>query len=297
MTLLVLGAGGLLGSSLVRHCLERSIDVAGTYHSTAPAFDIQLENHDIRNTAAFQSLLDEHRPDTVVNCAALTDVDECESRRERAFEVNGDAPGELATACVKRDVQFVHISTDYVFDGNTTEPYDETVTPSPIQVYGESKLEGEKAVRSASRDTLVTRLSFVYGVRGDTNELIGFPAWVRNTLQAEEKVPLFVDQHLTPTRAGQAVTTVLDLLEQGATGTYHIACRSCVTPYEFGKEIAGLQGKGEELVAKSTRSAVTRDADRPAYTCLDVGAVETELGRPQPTLTEDLQNIGEKLAV
>lgn len=291
MTVLVLGAGGLLGSALVAASLDRSIDVVGTYHSTAPAFEIPLEQHDIRQTADFQRLLSEHQPDAVVNCAALTDVDGCESDSETAIEVNGTAPGDLATNCAVRDVPFVHVSTDYVFDGEATTPYDEPAPTAPKQVYGESKLTGERAVRAVDGDSLIARLSFVYGVRGDTNELVGFPSWVRDTLQAGDEVPLFVDQQMTPSRAGQAAATILDLLERQATGTYHIASRSCVTPYDFGQQIARLQGADPTQITESEQSDVSRAAQRPTYTCLDVTAVEDELGRPQPTLEDDLAAI------
>ncbi|PGF17146.1 dTDP-4-dehydrorhamnose reductase [Natrinema sp. CBA1119] len=291
MTVLVLGAGGLLGSALVNRGLDRSVDVVGTYHSEAPSFDIPLEQHDIRHTEEFQPLLDRYQPDAVVNCAALTDVDGCESNREAAFAINGTAPGELATSCATHDIPFVHVSTDYVFDGNGRELYDESASTAPIQVYGESKLAGEEAVRNVDGKTLVTRLSFVYGVRGDTDELIGFPSWVRDTLRAGDEVPLFVDQHLTPTRAGQASEAILGLLKSGTEGVYHIASRSCVTPYEFGSEIARLQDADDALITESEQSDVSRAADRPAYTCLDVTAVEEELGRSQPTLEEDLRAI------
>ncbi|QRV15799.1 dTDP-4-dehydrorhamnose reductase [Haloterrigena salifodinae] len=294
MTILVLGSGGLLGSTLVDRCLERSIDAVGTYHSTAPAFDIPLEQHDVRETDAFRTILDGYQPDVVVNCAAMTDVDDCESDREAAFDVNGTAPGDLASCCAARDVPFAHVSTDYVFDGDASEPYDETASTRPIQVYGDSKLAGEEAVRDVDGDILVARLSFVYGVRGDTNELVGFPAWVQDTLADGGDVPLFVDQHLTPTRAGQAADTLLDLLETGAEGVYHVACRSCVTPYEFGHEIARLQGADETLIEESEQADISRDADRPSYTCLDVTAVEEELGRRQPTLEDDLRAIEEQ---
>ncbi|MFC6765378.1 dTDP-4-dehydrorhamnose reductase [Natrinema soli] len=291
MDVLVLGSGGLLGSALVSRCLERSIDVVGTYHSNAPDFDISLEHHDVRETDAFRTILDDYQPEVVVNCAAMTDVDGCESDREAAFDVNGTAPGDLASCCAARDVPFVHVSTDYVFDGDTSEPYDETASTDPIQVYGESKLAGEEAVRAIAGESLVVRLSFVYGVRGDTDDLVGFPSWVRDTLRSDDEVPLFVDQHLTPTRASQAAETILELLETSAEGTYHVASRSCVTPYEFGHEIARIQGADETLINESEQADISRPAARPAYTCLDVTAVEHELGRQQPPLEDELRAI------
>jgi dTDP-4-dehydrorhamnose reductase len=291
MKIFVVGAGGLLGSALVRTCLDRSLTVVGTYHSTRPSFDIPLTQHDLRDTAQFESLLAEHHPDAVVNCAALTDVDGCESQPAVAAEINGTAPGELAASCDARDIPFVHVSTDYVFDGEATTSYTEPTTPNPIQEYGASKLTGEQAVRDVDGETIIVRLSFVYGVRGDTEELVGFPAWVRDTLTEGDEVPLFVDQHITPSRAGQTAATIVELLAAERYGVYHVANQSCVTPYEFGREIAQLQGADETLLSESQQSDVSRAAARPTYTCLDVSRVETTLERQQPTLKADLRAI------
>lgn len=288
MSVLVLGAGGLLGSALVAECISLSRSVIGTYHSEAPAFDIPLTRHDIRDIEKFHELLDDHRPDVVVNCAAMTDVDSCESNKEEAFAVNGQAPGELASVCDGCDVQFVHISTDYIFDGEASKPYGETAITNPRQVYGESKLEGEQNVGKAMEDAIIPRLSFVYGVRGDTKELVGFPAWVRDTLRNEEDVPLFVDQHITPSRAGQAAATILELVSDGVAGTYHVAARSCITPYQFGTAIAHVQAGDKAFLQESEQADVSREANRPNHTCLDVSKLESELGRHQPTLDEDL---------
>ena len=291
MKLLVVGAGGLLGSAMIRECLDRSISVTGTFHTDEPSFEIPLEKLDVRDAAAFESFLQRWDPDAVVNCAALTDVDGCESQDELAFEVNGAAPGDLAAACAEEGAEFVHVSTDYVFDGITTTPYDESATPNPIQEYGKSKLEGERRVQDANGQNIVTRLSFVYGVRGDTDELVGFPAWARESLRAGDELPLFVDQHVSPSRAGQTARTILELLDVGAEGVFNVATRSCVTPYEFGKDMARLWGADTSLLRESEQSSVDRDADRPTNTCLDVTKVEQTLGRPQPTAEEDLEAI------
>jgi len=291
MDVIVLGSGGLLGSAVVSACLDRSMRVAGTFHSDRPAFDIPLTRHDIRDADAFESLLDEWDPAAVVNCAALTDVDGCESRPDAARAINGTAPGELADACAARNVPFVHVSTDYVFDGETPAPYPETADPNPIQVYGESKLAGERRVRDAGGETLIVRLSFVYGVRGDTDELTGFPAWVRDTLRDGDEVPLFTDQHVSPSRAGSTAAAILELLDAGATGCYHVVSRSCVTPYEFGERIATIQGADASLLRGSLQSDLSRPAPRPSHTCLDVTKLEAELEREQPTLMEDLRAI------
>ena len=212
MRLLIVGANGLLGSNVVYAGRQRGWDVCGTYHSTRPAFDVPLTQFDLGDYEEFGDLLEKYEPDVVVNCAAMTDVDGCERDPERAQLLNGDAPGGLAAHCAAHNVEFVHISTDYVFDGTARDPYAEEATPNPVQAYGKSKLDGERAVRSESEHALIARLSFVWGIHRSTGNLTGFPAWVRDQLRSDEAVPLFTDQWVTPKRAGQAADTLLDLI-------------------------------------------------------------------------------------
>jgi dTDP-4-dehydrorhamnose reductase len=134
MRVLVVGANGLLGSNVVWAGQQRDWTLSGTYHSNKPDFAVPLTQFDLENTAMFVDVLAEHNPDVVVNCAAMTDVDDCEQHPERAYRINGKVPGELAATSESVGADFVHISTDYVFDGTTQEPYKESSAPDPIQV-------------------------------------------------------------------------------------------------------------------------------------------------------------------
>lgn len=221
----------------------------------------------------------------------MTDVDGCEANPEMAHEINGEAPGTLAAHCDTAGVSFVHVSTDYVFNGEARSPYTESDTANPVQVYGESKLAGERAVRREMDAALVTRLSFVWGIHRNTGALTGFPAWVRHQLLAGESVPLFADQWVTPTRAGQAADTLLDLVERGKAELCHVACTSCVTPYEFGELLAERVGANPNLLQEGSMDDVNREATRPTYSCLDVEILEEALDRSQPSLQEDVKAV------
>lgn len=291
MEILVLGANGLLGSNIVATACSRGTDVAATYHSTRPGFDIELFELDIVATEQFANILETASPDAVINCAAMTDVDACETDSETAREVNGRAPGRIARKCEQRNVPFVHVSTDYVFNGETTEPYTESAPTDPSQVYGRSKALGEERVVSTHSCPVIPRLSFVYGQHGDDGQLTGFPQWVRTQLQMGGSVPLFTDQWITPTRAGQAAETILDLVWADTEGVYHVAPRSCVTPFEFGTTLATRMEQDPDAFSEGSLNAVDRPARRPSHTCLAVSKVETALGRAQPTLGEDLDQI------
>jgi dTDP-4-dehydrorhamnose reductase len=295
MRLLVVGAGGLLGSNVVETARGTDLAVAGTYHSTEPSFDVPLYQLDLQDTDTFETVVSDYDPDAVVNCAALTDVDGCETDPDAAMAINGNAPGELAAHCESIDVDFVHVSTDYVFDGTQSTPYTEDDQTNPRQEYGRSKLAGEQAVRANHSAPLIARLSFVYGVHGATGELTGFPAWVAGRLESGEATALFTDQYVTPSRAGQVASVLLDCLDRGLDGTYHVASRTCTTPYEFGDKIRARVDAPASVLESGSMSALDRPATRPAYSCLDCTALETELGTSQPTLEDDLAAIAESL--
>ena len=288
MQLLVIGAGGLLGGNIVTVARDRGWTVAGTYHSERPDFDCPLYQLDVRSRSDCETVCKEIGPDAVINCAAATDVDGCETDRERANAVNETGARTVAKVAREQEAALVHTSTDYVFDGTRESRYPESAPANPIQAYGRSKLAGEEAVRDVYGSAIIARLSFVYGRTQPEGELSGFPAWVRETALAGDTVPLFTDQHVTPSQAETTARTLLDLLDVGAAGTYNVACRSCITPYEFGETLLEELGLSTDSLEPSSLDLIERDAPRPAYTCLDTSKVETELGRPQPMLTEDI---------
>ncbi|WP_256403595.1 dTDP-4-dehydrorhamnose reductase [Halorubrum salinum] len=291
MRLLVVGANGLLGSNVVHAGRRRGWSLCGTYHSTRPDFEIPLSALDLRSPERFSDILAEYEPDAVINCAAMTDVDGCDSNPELAHALNSEGPQRLALDCRNRDIEFVHVSTDYVFDGTKRDPYCESDRPNPQQVYGESKLAGEESVMATMSSALVVRLAFVWGVHRSEETITGFPAWIRDKLQEDVPVPVFSDQWVTPTRAGHAAEAILDLLAADHTGITHVASSSCITPYEFGRRIAERLGASESSLVSASTESVERAAARPAYSCLDVQKVESLLGRPQPTIEDDLNTV------
>ncbi|WP_424002632.1 dTDP-4-dehydrorhamnose reductase [Haloarcula salina] len=291
MRTLVLGANGLLGSQTLQAATNRDWPVTGTVHTEPPEFESPFFRLDIRDSDRFKRVLDAVEPDCVVNCAAMTDVDACETNTVLAREVNESAPGSLAAVCHCRGIQFCHVSTDYVFDGQSSQPYGETDETDPIQTYGESKLAGEKAVRESHDSALIVRVSFLYGRHGGSGALTGFPAWVCKQLESEGSVPLFIDQWVTPTRAGLAANTILRLLEYDSTGLFHVSSRSCLTPYDFGNLIADRLQVSEAGLKQSSMADVDRQAPRPQYTCLDVSRVEDEINQALPTLDTDLDTV------
>ncbi|MDB2248599.1 dTDP-4-dehydrorhamnose reductase [Halorubrum ezzemoulense] len=291
MRVLVVGASGLLGGNVTSVALGRGKTVTAVYHSEDPGFDCPSHQIDITASTAVDDLVTEVDPDAIINCAAMTDVDGCESDPEQAHAVNADGAEHVARAADSVDAALIHTSTDYVFDGEETAPYSENAEPDPSQVYGESKLTGERRVREVHSDPLIARLSFVYGRSLPDGSISGFPAWVLEKARKGDSIPLFTDQRVSPSYAKATAKTLLDLLEADQEGTFNVASRSCVTPSEFGELIVEEAGFADATLTESSMSDVDRDAERPQYTCLDTTAVEEALGRPQSTLEEDLADL------
>lgn len=291
MRVLVGGANGLLGGNVTSVALDRNETVVTTYHSEDPGFDCPSHQIDITSSTAVNDLVSEIDPDAIINCAAMTDVDGCETDPEQAYAVNADGAEHVARAADSVDAALVHTSTDYVFNGEETAPYSETAEPAPKQVYGESKLAGECRVRETHTDPLIARLSFVYGRSLPDGAISGFPSWVLERAHKGDEIPLFTDQRVSPSYAETTAKTLLDLLEADQEGMFNVASRSCVTPYEFGGLIVEESGFADATLTESSMNDVDQDAERPQYTCLDTTAVEEALGRSQSTLEKDLADL------
>jgi dTDP-4-dehydrorhamnose reductase len=230
-------------------------------------------------------------PDIVVNAAAMTDVDGCEDRPEEAQAVNALAPAALAAATAATGARFVHVSTDYVFDGRM--PATESSEPHPLGVYGRTKLDGERRVLQANPRALVLRMSAVFGwnrFSAKTNSV----TWILQNIEAGQEVRLFQDQRITPTYAGTGAQVALDLAEHKEQGLFHVASRDCLSRFEMGQAIVEAFGiPGAKLVPVALGSVVLK-APRPLAPCLVVKKVEETLKRPMPEFRACLEDMREQ---
>lgn len=229
---------------------------------------------DVTREAQVARALSELRPDVLVNCAAFTKVDACESDH-RSFDVNARAVGYLADACGHVGAQLVQISTDFVFDGRKHEPYREDDPPHPLSAYGRGKRAGEEeALRLPG--TLVVRASWLFGLAG-WNFVEAILKQVEN---GKERLAVVADQIGRPTGATDLAQALVVLLEAGASGIFHFANRGEVSWYEFAREILWLAGHGAVPVDPIASEALARPAARPVYSVLDTGKYERLMGRP-----------------
>jgi dTDP-4-dehydrorhamnose reductase len=270
----VLGASGQLGGDVTDAARARGDGVTAADHATC----------DITDPEAVERAITGSRPDAVVNCAAWTRVDAAEDHEAEAELVNATAAGIVADACAAARVRLCHISTDYVFDGDATEPIDESAPPAPQSAYGRTKLHGELAVRERCPDHLIVRTSWLYGREG--------PNFVLTMLHLAAELPevrVVADQQGAPTWTGHLAPAVLRLIEVGPPGTYHLT-NSGVTTWH-GVALAAIRGRGMDtgVVPISTAEFPT-PATRPAYSVLD-NRKWRELGEPPlPSWEEGLRS-------
>ncbi|HSF40760.1 MAG TPA: dTDP-4-dehydrorhamnose reductase [Thermoanaerobaculia bacterium] len=264
MRCLVLGGTGMLGQAVVREARTRGHAALGLSHAQA----------DVTRRDRLRFWADSFRPDVVINCAAFTKVDACETDPNTAFRVNGEAVANVAAAADHAGARLLHVSTDYVFDGTAREPYKEDAATAPLSIYGRSKLEGERHALAYGRG-LVVRTSWLFGPGGPN-----FAATMVNLIR-QGKLPLRVvdDQVGRPTYTGFLARALVDLAPLGTTGIVHYGNREPVSWYAFAATIARLvSGKAEVLPV--TTAEFPRPAPRPAYSVLAVDRFEEAVGRP-----------------
>jgi dTDP-4-dehydrorhamnose reductase len=284
---LVAGANGMLG-----HALQRVLSGQGRTRSapSEESFDITDSEAVLREATRFAEELAPGQRGVLVNAAAYTNVEGAEDEAERAYRVNETGARILAVAARSSGLGFVHVSTDFVFDGTKDRPYVETDPPGPLSVYGASKLAGERAVAAAYPDALIVRTAWAFGPAG-----ANFVTKVLDTARARGSLRVVDDEIGSPTYTVDLAVGILGLVEAGATGVYHLAGADPVgtvvgpgvSRYDLALEILSLAGLGDVPVAPVSSSAFTSKAARPANSVLDC-AKAAALGVTMPPWPDGL---------
>jgi dTDP-4-dehydrorhamnose reductase len=267
MKILVTGAGGMLGHAM-----------SGALSPVFPSANITLAaraDMDITDGSQVQRFFSSIQPDVLINCAAFTKVDLAEKESLISFAVNAFGPGTLAEACAKSGVRMVHFSTDYVFNGAKTGPYNEKDMVNPISHYGGTKLEGERRALKALPRVLIIRTSWLFGPGG--------PNFVKTMISKGKelgKLKVVNDQTGAPTYTPDLATATARLIEAEASGIVNVTNSGACSWYEFAVEImrlAGLPGVG---VTPIPTSAYRTPAKRPKNSLLDNSRYVSFTGRP-----------------
>jgi dTDP-4-dehydrorhamnose reductase len=250
--LLVTGAGGMLGTDVVRAAESVNHRVVAAAHA-----DLDVTDAD----AVFACLVDA-RPDAVIGCAAYTNVDGAEDDLPAAMEMNADGARNVAAAAAQVGAKVVYVSTDYVFDGSKPGPYVESDEPRPLSVYGQTKLAGERQTQAANPRHLIVRSSWLFGAAGRN-----FVETMLSLGAEHGEVVVVRDQVGCPTYTGHLAEALIRLIDTEAYGVHHLAAAGECSWYEFAQEIFRQTGL-ECRVMSCTTAELNRPAPRPAYSVL-----------------------------
>jgi len=249
LKILITGAKGLVGRALVEHCSASGDEVFGYDHTAL----------DIADAHAVESVIAAHRPDAVINCAAWTDVDGCETNPEKAEHVNALGPENLARASQNSNALLITISTDYVFDGEKPGFYTQRDQPRPISVYGRFKLEGERRAQQAHARTIVVRTGYIFGP-GGKNFLSNVVTWA----QRGQKLKAIRDYWGTPTYGCDLAIRLRELAELDLPGIYHVVSSGEGASFEtFSVEALRLADLSAEMLEVVDGDTLGRPAPRP----------------------------------
>ncbi len=277
--LLITGASGLLGINLALTAQAQGHGIIGvTLEKGIHGTPFDLIRMDLTKPGTIEELIRVSQPDIIINCVALTDVDRCEQIPEEAEQVNAILPRQIAAETHARGIKLVQISTDAVFDGKQGN-YIETDIPSPLNIYGSTKLAGEKAVLETDPQALVCRVNFYgWSISGHRS----LAEWFFNKLSAGESIRGFTDALFSPLLATDLTFLILKLIEHDCCGIYHVVNSRGITKYDFGVALAKQFDFDQSLIKPASIFDAGMRAARSPNLNLNPAKLRTELGECLP---------------
>ena len=269
--LLIIGGSGLVGSTLLQYA-SPNYSIHFTYNTNKITFD-NINSTQINllgNQKLITDLIKEVQPNIVVNTAAHSSVDLCETDHSIADKLHVDITQDITQACKDIDSKLVYISTDAVFQGELNKKYTELDQPNPINYYGKTKLQAEQITLNTSPKNVVLRTAVIYG----WHEKSRFTNWIIQTLKENHVVDPFTDQYNTPTLVDDLVKSLLAIFEKNISGLFHATGKSCLNRYEFALVLANIFGFNTKLIKPVTSKEKKQDAPRAISTCLDSRKLE-----------------------
>ena len=260
-----------MGSTLLQYA-SPNYSIHFTYNTNKITFDNvnSTQINLLGNQKMLIDLIKEVQPDIVVNTAAHSSVDLCETDHSIADKLHVDITQDITQVCKDIDSKLVYISTDAVFQGELHKKYTELDQPNPINYYGKTKLQAEQITLNASSKNVVLRTAVIYGWHKKSR----FTNWIIQTLKENHVVDPFIDQYNTPTLVDDLAKSLLSIFEKNISGMFHATGKSCLNRYEFALILASTFGLDKKLIKSVTSKEKKQDAPRPTSTCLDSRKLE-----------------------
>jgi len=282
--ILVTGASGLLGINLAQETMTKH-DIVGVDRGKLVSAPFKVLKADLLDTGAVDSILDSVRPNWMINCAALANLEACEDNPGLARRLNTDLPAQMAKACKARSVSFVHISTDAVFDGKLNSFYKEEDEPNPLGIYAQTKLDGERAVLAENPNAIVARVNFYGWSLTGRRSLAEF---FFHNLTHNKSMSGFTDVKFCPMLANDTARTLIKMLKKGLSGLYHLVGPQAMSKYQFGVEIARKFRLREGEISPKSINTSSLSARRSNNLCLSINKLSTDLSESLPGFSTGL---------
>lgn len=292
MKILITGSNGLLGQHLVNLLLKTTDhEIIATSksdpHNIVQNSRIHYYLLDITDGMEVNLLINKFQPDSIIHCAALTQIDECEQNPIKAWEINVTATRFLLDAAKAVNAFFIFLSTDFVFDG-INGPYKEEDTVNPVSYYGSTKVAAEKAVIESGLQYAIIRTCLLYGniLFGNRSNII---TWVKENLENSQKIKVVSDQMRTPTYVEDLANGIALVVEKKAVGLFHISGKDFLSPYEMAINTAAYLKLDAAFIQKVDASVFTQTAKRPVITGFVINKAENVLGYKPLSFIEGLK--------
>lgn len=296
MKILITGANGLLGQKLIELLQpDRDVHLIATAHRplVVPLSRGEFIALDITQREQVEQTVAETKPDVVINTAAMTNVDQCETEHDACWLTNVTAVEFLVEACRHHNVHFIQLSTDFIFSG-THGPLDETALPDPVNFYGKSKLEAERIIQQSELSWCIIRTVLVYGLTTDMSRS-NIVLWVKNSLEAGKTIHVVNDQWRTPTLAEDLAMGCYLAAKKKATGIYHISGKDFLSPYDIAMETAVFFTLDSSLILPTDSGTFKQPAARPLRTGFIINKAQDELQYAPHSFQEGLAMLKKQL--
>lgn len=298
--ILITGSNGLLGQKLVSLYHQETkrdkfvlVATSRGENRVNQVKNLYYQPMDVCQTADIARVLNAEKPDVLIHTAAMTQVDLCETEREACWELNVKSVEYLNKACEERDIFFLHLSTDFIFDGQDG-PYKEEDQAKPISYYGESKLAAEDLIQAGSARWAIARTVLVYGI-SEAMSRSNIVLWVKKSLESGKTIHVVDDQWRSPTLAEDLAMGCFLIAAQEAPGIFNISGSEVLTPYEMAIQTADFFDLDKSLIQRTDASRFTQAAKRPPRTGFIIEKARQELGYQPHTFAEGIAILDEQM--
>jgi dTDP-4-dehydrorhamnose reductase len=296
-TILVTGSNGLLGQKITSRVLsDKQFQLIATSKGIN-RFPLQegytYAEMDILDPVQVLSVIEQYKPDAIIHTAAMTNVDTCETEQDLAHQLNVEAVKTLVNVCEKYHIQFIHLSTDFIFDG-ANGPYDEMAAPNPLSYYGITKLEAEEVIKSTDCRWVILRTILVYGIVEDMSRS-NIVLWAKNALETKTPISVVDDQWRTPTLAEDLAECCLLAIEKDAKGVYNASGKDMMRIVELVNRVADFWDLDKSFITEISSASLNQTAKRPVRTGFILDKAIAELGYDPHSFEEGLALLDQQI--